>query len=277
MSGFIHIGLFLHIALLHQIATGYEATGSQHDSLIGRYECHKYDNGGKNNWHYVNITRQTDTASETDYIWSNRAGVTWSLYVDSSLGDNELRVGEDCPYYDNGHTVLSMTGDGVLGPWGELYNKESESAPVDPVPFTQTTSAIEPEDNSANSCGCEADGIKFCNFDYGSSGSCELCSSFESPMRCRNDGLPAAGIADCLQRCFPDRSHDDDETYDDDIGKSCPGCEENGMRFCNFDYGDSGVCESCSKYENEDQCNSDGLPEPGAADCRARCFTNFQP
>ena len=58
------------------------------------------------------------------------------------------------------------------------------------------------------------------------------------------------------------------------VGKSCPGCEENGQTFCNYDYGDSGNCEPCSSYANEDACRSDGLPAAGEADCIKKCFAS---
>merc|ERR1712154_23320 len=90
--------------------------------IIGLYECHLYDNGGKNDWHYVTITQ--DTSGQRDFVWTNRAGVSWSLYRDENLGEYELRVGEDCPYYSSGYTVMKKDDDGVHGPGGELYNYE---------------------------------------------------------------------------------------------------------------------------------------------------------
>ena len=47
---------------------------------------------------------------------------------------------------------------------------------------------------------CAAD--YFCNFDYGSSGTCEQCSSFSDSTDCYNDGLPSDGAADCHACCF---------------------------------------------------------------------------
>ena len=49
---------------------------------------------------------------------------------------------------------------------------------------------------------CAAD--EFCNFDDGSSGFCEQCSSFSDSVACYNDGLPSAGAADCETCCFGD-------------------------------------------------------------------------
>ena len=50
-------------------------------------------------------------------------------------------------------------------------------------------------------CGCEVDGEAFCNFDDGTSGYCEPCSSFRSADDCKYAGLPDAGAVDCISRC----------------------------------------------------------------------------
>merc|ERR1712190_273337 len=42
----------------------------------------------------------------------------------------------------------------------------------------------------------------FCNYDYGSSGSCEPCMSSED--ECMNDGLPEAGAQECVAVCVGD-------------------------------------------------------------------------
>ena len=50
--------------------------------------------------------------------------------------------------------------------------------------------------------------------------------------------------------------------------------------FCNFDYGNSGFCESCSPYRNSNQtlvdlaCGSDGLPDSGVSDCKNKCLSS---
>ena len=54
---------------------------------------------------------------------------------------------------------------------------------------------------------CYADGSpcatgEFCNFDDGSSGSCEQCSSHSESVACYNDGLPDDGAVDCHACCF---------------------------------------------------------------------------
>jgi hypothetical protein len=51
--------------------------------------------------------------------------------------------------------------------------------------------------------------------------------------------------------------------------------------FCNFDYGISGFCESCSPHRNSNQtlvdlaCGSDGLPDAGVSDCKNKCHSTM--
>uniref|UniRef100_A0A7S0NXC5 Uncharacterized protein n=1 Tax=Calcidiscus leptoporus TaxID=127549 RepID=A0A7S0NXC5_9EUKA len=52
-------------------------------------------------------------------------------------------------------------------------------------------------------CGCEVNGVQFCNFDAGATGSCEPCADFATPEQCLNGGFPPAGTLDCVARCFP--------------------------------------------------------------------------
>ena len=104
-------------------------------------------------------------------------------------------------------------------------------------------------------CGCEEDGVSFCNFDDGSTGECEACSDHANRASCDDDsGLSIAAKDDCAQRCFP-----------------C-GCEEDGVSFCSFDDGSTGECEACSKHATRASCYDDGLPSTGADDCAQRCF-----
>ncbi len=100
-------------------------------SVVGKYECHKYDNGGKNNWHYVTVTK----VDASTLKWTNRAGVSWLLQL--TLSKSILDIGPDCPYYhfDNGkmrtsYTQAAVVWDGnsvtgLMGPWGELYSKST--------------------------------------------------------------------------------------------------------------------------------------------------------
>ena len=55
-----------------------------------------------------------------------------------------------------------------------------------------------------STCGCSNN--QFCNFDYGSSGGCESCSSFSSAAACGQDGLPSDGEDDCVACCFGSES-----------------------------------------------------------------------
>jgi len=52
------------------------------------------------------------------------------------------------------------------------------------------------------------------------------------------------------------------------------GCEQVGVQFCNYDYGDSGFCEACDDVPGGyiTGCHRWGLPAAGAADCRKWCF-----
>ena len=84
--------------------------------VTGEFENHLYDNGGKNFYHYVNITYDKDSSR---YVWRNIGGVTWSLYPTGIA--NQLRVGTDCPYYKNGYNVANFTRMGIYGPGNEIY------------------------------------------------------------------------------------------------------------------------------------------------------------
>ena len=90
------------------------------DAVIGTFENHKYDNGGKNNWHYVNVTYNEESNT---YTWSNRAGRSWTMR--SSKKYDELRVDPDCPYYASGYTKAKFTEEGIYGVGNELYTKKS--------------------------------------------------------------------------------------------------------------------------------------------------------
>ena len=76
-----------------------------------------------NDWHYVTISQDKDGV----YKWTNRAGVTWTLYHESD--DNTLRVGDDCPYYISPYNYRTATFNetGIVGPYTglEFYSYES--------------------------------------------------------------------------------------------------------------------------------------------------------
>ena len=91
-------------------------------SILGNYENHLYDDGGKNDWHYVTISQIDDTTLE----WRNRAGIAWTLKT--TQNKKILDVGRDCPYFSEGHTSVKVVWDGdqvsgLIGPGNELYEK----------------------------------------------------------------------------------------------------------------------------------------------------------
>jgi hypothetical protein len=63
-----------------------------------------------------------------------------------------------------------------------------------------------------------------------------------------------------------------DETPLEENGSSVCGCEEYGVKFCNYDYGDTGFCEECNSYNTYQDCSETGLPEAGINDCVLNCF-----
>jgi len=52
--------------------------------LVGMYENHEYDGGGKNDWHYVEIIRK----GPSSVTWRNRAGAQWDL----ALSDDKTQL-----------------------------------------------------------------------------------------------------------------------------------------------------------------------------------------
>ena len=73
-----------------------------------------------NDWHYVTITYDSKTLT---YTWENRASRKWSLYPTDK--DDELRVGEDCPYYSDGYKIARITEEGIFGAH-DLYIKNNQ-------------------------------------------------------------------------------------------------------------------------------------------------------
>ena len=87
-----------------------------------------------------------------------------------------------------------------------------------------------------STCGCSNN--EFCNFDYGSSGGCESCSSFSSAAACGQDGLPSDGEDDCVACCFGSDANDDGTACTHAPWKTqhrCADTEPNGM------YADNGT------------------------------------
>lgn len=106
------------------------ATVTAHDAIVrnvdiaGTYENNLYDSGGKNGWHYVEITKVDDN----QFLWTNQAGASWTLTQASSPG--VFDVGTSCPYYGSGYTKATVTtnssGDvvSISGPFNEPYTKQ---------------------------------------------------------------------------------------------------------------------------------------------------------
>ena len=95
--------------------------------FAGEYVIDGYD-GNKNDWHYVTIEKGDGVGG---YRWTNRAGVSWSLFHKWST-DDHLDVGKECPYYNSGHTRANVRFDAegnvtaIQGPGNEWYLKEPE-------------------------------------------------------------------------------------------------------------------------------------------------------
>ena len=122
--------------LLHPDA----AIASTSGDLIGDYECHLYDQKGKNDWHYVTISK----VNESTLMWTNRAGVSWPLTL--TPDKTTLLVG---PEGSNGgrhpHATVVWAGDqvsGLLGPDDELYEKSSHSGPTSSSPSSTSGGLI---------------------------------------------------------------------------------------------------------------------------------------
>ena len=100
-------------------------TPSAADEYAGKYENHQYDNGGKNDWHFVTITKMNDRSLR----WANRAGVSWNLTLTSN--PNVLNVDSNAPYYKQGFHTVKVQRDasgriiGLYGPSNELYQRET--------------------------------------------------------------------------------------------------------------------------------------------------------
>jgi len=95
------------------------------DDYTGTYENHLYDKAGKNDWHFVTITKMDDSSLR----WANRAGVSWSLKL--TADPNVLNVDSNAPYYKQGFHSVKVQRDatgqiiGLFGPSNELYQRES--------------------------------------------------------------------------------------------------------------------------------------------------------
>jgi len=88
--------------------------------------------------------------------------------------------------------LVCVYGFGVLEP---QYSDTKELSGEKLIEMQHQTTADGP-------CGCEINGIKFCNYNNGNTGFCEDCSNFGTVNDCDNDGLPLKGATDCRERCF---------------------------------------------------------------------------
>jgi hypothetical protein len=101
------------------------------EEIVGSYECHKYDSGGKNDWHYVTVTKIDNSTLK----WTNRANVSWTLTL--TADKDILNVGDKCPFYhfndgkqQTNYTEAAIVRNGskvtgIMGPWNELYSKSA--------------------------------------------------------------------------------------------------------------------------------------------------------
>lgn len=58
-----------------------------------------------------------------------------------------------------------------------------------------------PQRRRLDTCGCEVQGVKFCNHDYHGP-SCEACSEYNEAAECYYSGLPDDGVQSCIKHCF---------------------------------------------------------------------------
>ena len=101
-----------------------------------------YSTDEQNDWHYMVIT--WNNATDT-FDWRNRAGYHWSLTPiqkgDEDWDTTKLKVGPECPYFENGHEFAAVEWEGepgysvvstIKGPWGEAFLREESCGPVNP-------------------------------------------------------------------------------------------------------------------------------------------------
>lgn len=94
------------------------------DSIVGNYENHLYDGGGKNDWHYVTISKIDRNTLE----WKNRAGVSWKLT--RTQDEDIFKVGSDSPYFNQGRSFVKIVWDGgrvsgLISHNNELFQKSN--------------------------------------------------------------------------------------------------------------------------------------------------------
>jgi hypothetical protein len=93
--------------------------------VVGDYECHVYDAGGKNNSHYVSIAESID---HQGLYWTNKSRAFYRLTAQVGTRDT-LLTQNDCSYFTKGHKECKVIYDSdqnviaVLGPWNERYDR----------------------------------------------------------------------------------------------------------------------------------------------------------
>lgn len=92
-------------------------------ALIGQYENHLFDQGGKSDWHYVTLS----DAGGNRLTWSNRAKVAWTLVMTADR--RTLTVETDSPYHASGYRTAAVewndngTVKRLRGPGDEWYDR----------------------------------------------------------------------------------------------------------------------------------------------------------
>ena len=89
----------------------------------------------KNDWHNVQIS---DGDYPGDFIWTNRAGVSWTITQDA-CDPGTFYIDDDCPYFWNEENPYRITWievndfdiDGVYGPGYEYYTKVNNDVPLE--------------------------------------------------------------------------------------------------------------------------------------------------
>jgi len=137
-----HVRMGVELALHGVVAAVYGPGNERYDradshaqgmpAIVGKYENHYYDEGGKNGAHWVSIIW---TGERNKYTWQNRHG-GWALTWNSLT--STFHVGEDCGYHGDGYKVMRVeeiennTGkqvSTVYGPGEEPFKRESDQDP----------------------------------------------------------------------------------------------------------------------------------------------------
>ncbi|MCH2223885.1 MAG: hypothetical protein MK066_03875 [Crocinitomicaceae bacterium] len=132
-----HIYILIIIIATSKLCIGQRLNSFNKDiNIEGNYECHKYDAGGKNNWHYVTIKKDDNGT----YVWENNANRSWSLYPTTS--PLIFKVSENCPYFKTYKTAKAVidSNNAILGIWGpsnEFYSFEEALKPNENKPTKQ--------------------------------------------------------------------------------------------------------------------------------------------